>query len=240
MSDSDGSDLDGAERKPGSSVGSYDFVATFYEQMSTLFSLGQIQASKRHQYDFWQAGEHVLFLGCGCGREVAAAAELGCHVTAVDRSQKMLDKLARRLEKRQPNEQRVSTSLICSEIESLPDQPQYDTVVANYFLNCFTEEAMVPLMQKAWRLLKTGGKFMIADVAPPTGGWLARCVNQVYLHSAMLPFWMLGLVQWHRNHDYVPLLENLGSEVKSVARFRLAFVGPVVFRSIVGVKPETS
>ncbi len=211
----------------GKSLKSYDHVAGFYDLMSDVYSFGQIKAAKKDQLKHLQSGVEVLFVGCGGGLDVVAAARHGCVVTAVDTSQKMIDKLERRLKA-----ESLQANLICDYFQEIP-QRQFAAVCPNFFLNCFPHEQMLQLLTQLLRFVQPGGTLMIADVAPPDGNILSRATNRLYLHGAMLPFWLMGLVHWHPNHDYVQALKDLGWETTSIRNFRMMKLGPVVFRNIV-------
>ena len=53
----------------------------------------------------------------------------------------------------------------------------------------------------------------------------------------MLSFWALRLVPWHENYDYAAELEAVGLTVTDRKTFRLAKVGPVVYQTLIAVRP---
>ena len=65
----------------------YDRAAWFYEKSAKFYSTNQIRASKRHQLNYIQSGQKVLFLGAGAGEDAIMAAEAGAEVTCIDISQ---------------------------------------------------------------------------------------------------------------------------------------------------------
>ncbi len=156
----------------------------------------------------------------------------GCQVTAVDTSAKMIAKLAHRLAR-----ERLHGNLFCGRFQDLKstagfEPHDFDAVAGNFFFNCFRDSVMRGLLTQAVDYVRPGGRFLIADVAPPAGSWTSRWVNRFYLHAAMLPFWLLGMMDWHENHDYVPVLKELGFTLESTTEFKFAQVGPVVFRNL--------
>lgn len=213
-----------------SSLRSYDHVAGFYDVMSDVYSFGQIRAAKLDQVRFMKQGDRVLFVGCGSGVDVLAAVRLGCDVTAVDTSSKMIAKLRHRLERKS-----LSATLVCDRYQNIDSGP-FDVVCSNFFMNCFPHETMETMLREQTALVQDGGKMMIADVAPPAGNVFSRTANRVYLHGAMLPFWMMGLVHWHPNHNYVETLNRLGWEAEVANSFRMLRLGPVAFRNIVATR----
>lgn len=206
----------------------YDLVAGTYQLSSHLYSTGQIAAAKLSQIKFLTSGDSILYLGVGPGEEAVEAAEAGMRVTCLDSSQGMLNRVQKKLQKRN-----LQAELLCQDaFEHSPDKP-YDAVAANFFLNCFKKPDMLRMMEHAVSLVKTGGLLMVADVSLAEGNLFARGLNLVYLKSAMAIYWAMGLVPWHENYDYPALLEERGLVVQTIEKFRFAKIGPVVFQNTV-------
>jgi ubiquinone/menaquinone biosynthesis C-methylase UbiE len=212
-------------------LASYDSLASVYDLLGDVYSGGGIRAVKRDQVNHLQPGASVLFVGCGAGQEVVAAARKGCQVTALDASPGMIDVLENRLKKAD-----LSANLIADCVENIGKANLYDVVCANFFLNCFVEKTMLGFLTSTATLVRPGGQLMIADVAPPAGNIISRAVNRLYLHSAMFPFWLLGMVQWHPNHDYIASLRDMGWDAKPTCSVRMLGVGPVIFRNLVATR----
>jgi SAM-dependent methyltransferase len=47
----------------------------------------------------------------------------------------------------------------------------YDGVVTNFFLDCFTDEELAPLVRKLAAALAAGGLWIVGEFAIPEGGW---------------------------------------------------------------------
>ncbi len=210
---------------------SYDRAAKFYEASANCFSLGKIRASKFYGVQKMQPGDRAIFLGVGTGEEAILAAQKGVQVTCVDISQAMLTKLKRKLDAKQ-----LDAELLCQDALTLDRFGQYDFCAANYFLNVFRESTMKKFMQHGAKLVKPGGKFLIADVARSQGNLLYQAFNICYLKWAMISSWMIGLVPLHRNYDYPRYFEDAELRLDSVEYFKLFRGGPVVFQCIVGQK----
>lgn len=208
-------------------IASYDRVAGFYDFLSGLYSVGGISDVKRNQISLMAPGESVLFAGCGSGREVVEAATRGCKVTAVDVSEKMIELLRSRLE-------RVGKSacLYAGMLDSWPSKETFETVSANFFLNVFSEANLGKILPQLLARVRPGGRLMIADVVAPNGNLLFRTLNRIYLHGAMIPFALAGMVEWHPNHDYAAILECEGWSCRSTRLVRMLKIGPVIFQNL--------
>ncbi len=209
----------------------YDRAAWFYEQVAHVYSTGGIKDSKASQLKFLAPGQKVLYLGAGAGEDAIMASEAGARVTCVDFSQGMLDRLSRRL-----NKHNLNAELICEDATQHDRRSAYDVVVANYFLNCFKERPMRRMLAHASTLIKPGGRLLIADVALSQGNVAARAFNIAYLKLAMGAFWLMGMVQLHRNYDYARYYSELNLETESNEYFRFAKHGPVLFQTWVAKK----
>ena len=209
----------------------YDRAAWFYEKSAKFYSTNQIRASKRYQLNHIEPGDKVLYLGAGAGEDVVMAAEQGANVTCIDISQGMLDRIERAL-----TAKGLKAEIICQNAFDHDRFEYYDTVAANYFLNVFRREDMVRMLGHTSQLVRRGGKYMIADVARSQGNLISRAFNIVYLKSAMIGFWILGLVPLHENYDYCSFFDKTGLETEHVKFFRFAKKGPVLFQSIIACR----
>ena len=207
----------------------YDRAAKFYELSAKIFSTNQIKASKRSQLKYINPGDRIVYLGTGGGEDALLAARAGAHVTCVDISAKMLHQVERKLAK-----ENLSAELICQSAFDHERFDHYDICAANYFLNVFREPEMIEMMQHSARLVRPGGRYLIADVALPQGNPLSRVFNMTYLKSAMIGAWAAGLVPVHKNYDYCKHFEDSGLKTGAVEFFRFMKRGPVLFQSIMG------
>lgn len=209
----------------------YDRAAWFYERSAKVYSTNQIRASKRHQLNYIQPGQKVLFLGAGAGEDAIMAAEAGAEVTCIDISQGMLDQVDRKLQAKG-----LSAELICQNAFDHDRFGYYDVVAANYFLNVFKIEGMKKMMNHTVQFVRDDGYYLIADVARSQGSIPSQAFNIVYLKLAMVSFWTMGLVPLHRNYDYVKHLVAAGMKHQHTEFFRFAKKGPVLFQCIAAKK----
>lgn len=212
----------------------YNAVAGTYEFLSHLYSTGQIKAAKFAQFDWINDNSNLCYLGCGSGEDVIEAARRGHNVTAVDISAKMLDRLRRKLSRRNLN-----ANLVLSDIFKFVPETRYDAVCANFFFNVFNQQQLESVIDKAISLAKPGGQLMISDVALPTGRLPSRMFNWCYINTAQLLAALGGLVSLHHNHDYHSLLAKRSLAINSTRHFRMFKYGPVLFQSLnVGLESQ--
>ncbi len=107
------------------------------------------------------AGQHVLDLGCGSGTlaMMLLAATPGLHVTGVDGDPAMLKQAQRKTAK---------TGQTVQFDQALAQQLPYadaafDAVVSSLFFHHLDRSTKIAAMREAWRVLKPGGSFNVAD-----------------------------------------------------------------------------
>ena len=177
----------------------YDRTAWFYERAADIYSVGQILESKRWQLRDVEAGDKVLFVGAGSGEDVILAAQKGAEITVVELAPKMLQRIADKLDSLGL---RASVTLICGDAFKHEKQGCYDLVMANYFLNVFPYKVMVEMLKHLSKLLREGGRLMVADFAPINGNVVQRAIQRVYYYSALLSFHLIAKNPIHPIYDY--------------------------------------
>ena len=109
----------------------------------------------------------VLFLGAGCGEDVAACVEAGWDVTCVDCSAGMCDRLRRA---------HPSMRVVQADARALPDGMGafFDVVVANCLFNVFVdeEEAVEVAREARARVHAQWGVLAVVDFASSSPSWV--------------------------------------------------------------------
>ena len=83
----------------------------------------------------------MLYVGAGCGREIAGACQRGAQVTCVEPCPAMAKRLAQQL-----TEHASRVQIKALPIQSVRPDTFYDMVVSHFFLNLFTSMT-VPLLE---------------------------------------------------------------------------------------------
>jgi len=192
---------------------SYARVAWCYDELAAVWSLGAIPRAKALASGALAPGERVLFAGAGRGSDALAAAGRGVRVSALDAEPAMLRRLSRE-ERRRPTLAGASVRCLREDwFLHAPDAP-YDAVVASFVLNVFAGRELARAMDRLRGWVRPGGRLLIADFAPIGGGWPSRLLGQLHYWPVALIGRGLGLCRLHSVHDYVPLLEERGFDVK--------------------------
>jgi len=115
-------------------------------------------------------GDRVLDVGCGTGyltRILAALAGADGQVTGVDPSARMIEYARRRAP--------LNCTYVAGEAQSLdlPDE-SFDVVVSSLAVHHIPDEERPAAMREMFRVLRPGGRLLIAEYRPPANPLLAR------------------------------------------------------------------
>jgi ubiquinone/menaquinone biosynthesis C-methylase UbiE len=141
-----------------------------------ILSLGRIDRVHQEMAE-WGAsdGVRVLDIGCGTGSLAIACARRGAQVTGIDISPLMLD-IARQKVKRAGLEDSISlmeTSAI--ELDEKFEAGSFDTIMSSLTFSELSDDEQRFVLGQCHRLLKDGGRLIIADeVVPP---WPRRALH---------------------------------------------------------------
>ena len=128
----------------------------------------------------------------------------------------------------------VEAELICGDL--LQHEGQYDVVCANYFLNVFTPDTMALMLDHLIKLLKPGGRLMVADFAVPQGNIVLRALHVFYYRIANVMYWAISRNGLHPIYDYTQILPRHGLSITELTRHRLFPGGPRYFQTVVAQK----
>lgn len=212
----------------GGNAGKFDGISGWYDRLANWYSWGQIRRAKLSQIKYINRGDKVIYCGVGTGEEAVAACKAGAQVTCVDNSRKMLDQLAARLAA-----EGLSAELIHGDLFKHRKFGHYDVVVANFFLNCFHDEPMIRALMYQMGLARRNGLLMIADIAPLQGNIFSRLWQWAYNLVGIVPFWLMGLVPYHRVYDYGKICPVIRLKHEKTETFRLLPFGPPAFQSLI-------
>lgn len=212
---------------------SYDRLSWLYDGVAQRYSGGQIQALKTFQIGELQRGDRVLYAGVGGGEDAVLAAKHNVVLTVLDASPLMLEQAALKFQAAGVEE---SIEAICSDVLKHERPAYYDVIVANFFLNIFSESKMQVVLAHLATMLKPGGKILIGDFSYPDG-WLAtRALQRTYYYLSMFTFWLFGGTPLHPIYDYPQFFAAVDLRTLSVKHFRVNVLFPASFATITAVK----
>jgi len=212
----------------------YRFMGFLYESIGSLYSFGRIPKCKVSMLAYLKPDDRVLVGGVGHGTEAVEASRLGADVTAVDLSATMLKHMQKKID-RSGLENPIR--LINENILNVADEDGYDMVIANFFLNVFSEEMMLEIFNHLTSLVKPGGCMVIGDFTlPSTGGRIFKIFQNVYWYIAATFFWLTADNAIHRVYDYPGMLKSKKFDIREIKYFSI--LGIKSYWSILGRKSK--
>lgn len=195
-------------------------VATYYDLLSKWYSFGRVSRCRsafsaevgRAVVDAGDRGVRVCYVGAGHGEEALEVAKCGAMVTVVDVSASMLEVFQRRLDG-YGDEVRERVRVVHDDVRNVEDR--YDWVVGNFFLNIFSEDEMVGMLERLRGLCKDGGSLVIGDFCyDAEGGMLVRFMQRLNWYVALRVFRMFVKNAEHSIYCYEDYLSEWGWEME--------------------------
>jgi SAM-dependent methyltransferase len=187
----------------------FDCLSQVYRWME-YFSFGPyLQQCRRLRVAEMSACKRALVYGDGDGRFLAELVRRvpKIRATTVDASNKMLDRLARRL----PSEAQVrllhADALECEPV-GFPDGP-FDLVISHFFLDCFNEAEIASLVAHVNVLVEKTALWVVSDFAiPPRRP--ARLLGMLIVRGLYLAFGLLTGLRTRRLPDHARVIREAG------------------------------
>jgi len=178
-----------------------------YDRRMDQASRGVVRTLKEAVAALVEAEDEVLELGCGTGELAFMMVRGGARVVGLDRSEAMVAEARRRIEAEEGLEGRFEVRHVAVEaMDELPAE-SFDSVVATLVLSELSEEERRYALSHGARVLRPGGRFVIADEVVPrtTGRRLLRAALRLPATAATY------LVAGSRSRP----LEDIGGELSA-------------------------
>ncbi len=149
----------------------FDFLAPHYAWIEALSFGPLLQWCRTALLSEVADARRVLILGEGDGRFLTAflAVNVQATVDVVDASAAMLAVARSRIAARR-DAGRVDWH-IADALRFQPPSVDYDLIVTNFFLDCFSHRELAALIAHLARCLKPGGRWLVGDFELPQGTW---------------------------------------------------------------------
>ena len=156
---------------------------SFYDGLINLMTFGQIGRLRQMTIDraLLRPGDSVLDVGCGTGAvTLPAKRKVGNRgaVVGVDPDPQMIH-VARQKSKREE----LDIDLRVGVIESLPfADGTFDAVTSSLMMHHLPDDLRARGLAEVFRVLKPGGRILVAEMRRPTGSTLKKFFTSVVLH----------------------------------------------------------
>ena len=158
--------------QPAQTEGNLIRWAAYYDLVTNLMTLGQARRLRKATVDhaLIKPGDSVLDVGCGTGEVTLPAKNRAADgkVYGIDPAPEMIT-VARRKAARKG----LDIDFRVGVIEALPfPDSSLDVVTSSLMMHHLPEELKVRGLAEIYRVLKPGGRLLIADFMRPTGAFL--------------------------------------------------------------------
>ena len=191
--------------------------ALFYDGMVNLMTLGHARRLRSMTVDqaLLKSGENVLDVGCGTGGVTLPAKKLvgmTGSVAGIDPSPQMIA-----IARRKAHRDGLQIDFRVGVIESLPfSDVTFDAVTSSLMMHHLPDHLQVKGLSEIWRVLKPGGRILIADMLRPSGSHLKQIFSMVLHHGHAVSF---GIQDMHK------LIEAAGFEQVEQLDARFLVIG---------------
>lgn len=175
-------------------MATFDALAPTYDADFTHSKIGTHLRNRVHYrlLNLWQAGDHILELGCGTGEDAHFLGSNNIQVTATDVSPQMRQIASAK------NADLSHVTVKSLDLSNLPTddfQQTYDGVLSNFgALNCIDD--WKPLAGWLSIRVKSGGTLAFAIMSP-------LCIWETLWHGLHLDFKVAGR-RWRKNTTFAP------------------------------------
>lgn len=174
------------ESAPKTSGRTIRYWTRFYDVFSWLVSLGRWPAIRSTTVELAQLapGEKVLDVGCGTGSlaiDGKGKAGPDGEVHGIDAAPEMIEVARQKAVKKG-----VDVGFQVGLIEDIPfPDGQFDLVLNSFVLHHLPQDLKRKGFAEIHRVLKPGGRFLIADLAPPGDSLVGRVMAALIGHARM-------------------------------------------------------
>lgn len=148
-----------------------------YDLGIRLLSLGRISSVHREMAERGVSdGRRTLDIGCGTGSLAIACARRGAQVTGIDISPHMLDIARRKVEQAELADSITLLQMSAIELDERFEPQSFDTIMSSLTFSELSDDEQRFVLRQCHRLLKDGGRLIIADETVPPS-WPRRLLH---------------------------------------------------------------
>ncbi len=160
-----------------------------YDRGMRLLTLGRLERVRRDITSHFDPGDEVLELGCGTGKLAVMLARQGVQVTGIDISPPMLAQASQRRQAEGLEERLALRDLSVVDLDRAFEAASFDGVVSTLVFSELSDDEIEYTLAECRRILRPGGKLLIADEVLPASAW-----GKVATFLLRLPFAVLAFV----------------------------------------------
>jgi ubiquinone/menaquinone biosynthesis C-methylase UbiE len=189
-----------------------------YDRGMRLLTLGRLGRVHRDIAARVGPGDRALDLGCGTGALAVLLARRGAEVTAIDISPAMLRQAARRVREEGLEDRVALRELGAVDLDTAFPDASFDVVTSTLVFSELSADERAYTLAECRRILRPGGRLLIADEVLPDAWWGRAATWLVRLPFALLAF-LLTQNTTHRVAGLEERIEGAGFEILDIGDY---------------------
>jgi len=185
-----------------------------YDRGVRVLALGRLDPAYDRLVRPVKPGHKVLDIGCGTGALALRAARKGARVKGIDTNPRLLDIARERAAAEKLTDRLELREMGAGELGG-EDGESYDAVMSGLCLSELTDDELEYVLQQAYRILKPGGRLLVADEVRPPGGWKLLVHHLVRIPLSVIT-WTLARGTTRALKDLPEKVGKAGFQVESV------------------------
>ena len=167
----------------------FDFIARHYNWIEKIIFRSDLEKFRSMNIELIKDAKSILLLGDGDGRFLEQVSKMGteAQIVSVDSSAKMIN-----LSQIKVKTSHLNVEFNCSKIENFKPSESFnpDLIIAHFFLDCFTYDEALLILDRITRWAAADAKFIISDFSI-TKKVSSHRVYQKILTNIMISFFSL-------------------------------------------------